>query len=58
MLRMRSSLVVKASDCQCTSWNGPGFDLSIRRHFVICGAEDEAVFNILLKKKSPPPKKK
>ncbi len=32
MLRMRSSLVVKASDCQCTSWNGPGFDLSIRRH--------------------------
>jgi hypothetical protein len=31
-LRMRSSLVVRASDCQCTSCNCPGFDLSIRRH--------------------------
>ncbi len=30
--RMRSSLVVRASDCQCTSCNGPGFDPSIRRH--------------------------
>jgi hypothetical protein len=29
---MRSSLVVRASDCQCTSCNGPGFDPSIRRH--------------------------
>jgi hypothetical protein len=29
---MRSSLVVRASDCQCTSYNGPGFDPSIRRH--------------------------
>jgi hypothetical protein len=27
---MRSSLVVRASDCQCTSFNGPGFDPSIR----------------------------
>jgi hypothetical protein len=25
-------LVVRASDCQCTSCNGPGFDPSIRRH--------------------------
>ena len=31
-LRMRSSLVVRASDCQCTSCNGPGFDPGIRRH--------------------------
>ncbi len=30
-LRMRSSLVVRASDRQCTSCNGPGFDPSIRR---------------------------
>ncbi len=28
---MRSSLVVRASDRQCTSCNGPGFDPSIRR---------------------------
>ncbi len=27
-VRMRSSLVVRASDCQCTSCNGPGFDPS------------------------------
>ncbi len=26
--RMRSSLVVRASDCQCTSCKGPGFDPS------------------------------
>ncbi len=26
---MRSSLVVRASDCQCTICNGPGFDPSI-----------------------------
>ncbi len=32
LVRMRSSLVVRASDCQCTSCNGPGFDPSIRRH--------------------------
>jgi hypothetical protein len=31
-LWMRSSLVVRASDCQCTCCNGPGFDPSIRRH--------------------------
>jgi hypothetical protein len=31
-LRMRRSLVVRASDCQCIRCNGPGFDPSIRRH--------------------------
>ncbi len=45
-LRMRSSLVVRACDCQCTSCNGPGFDSSIRRHSGIRGAADEAVLNI------------
>jgi hypothetical protein len=49
--RMRSSLVVRASDCQCTSCNGPGFDPSIRRHSGIWGAADEAVLNIVRKKK-------
>ncbi len=46
-LRMRSS---PASDGQCTSCNGPGFDPSIRRHSGIWGAADEAVFNIVRKK--------
>ncbi len=57
---MRSSLVVKASDCQCTSCNGPGFDSSIRRHSGIWGAADETVLNIVLNKreKNPPPQKK
>ncbi len=32
LVRMRSSLVVRRSDCQCTSCNCPGFDPSIRRH--------------------------
>ncbi len=59
LLFMRSSLVVRASDCQCTSCNGPGFDPSIRRHSGIWGAADEAVLNIVRKKKKyPPPKKK
>ncbi len=40
---MRSSLVVRASDCQCTSCNGPGFDPIIRRHSGIRVAADEAV---------------
>ncbi len=48
--RMRSCLVVKASDCQCTSCNGPGFDPSIRRHSGFWGAADEAVLNIVYKK--------
>ncbi len=56
---MRSSLVVRASDCQCTSCNGPGFDLGIRRHSGIWGEADEAVLNIFRKKKKKsPPKKK
>jgi hypothetical protein len=46
---MRSSLVVRASDCQCTSCNAP----SIRRHSEIWGAADEAVLNIV-RKKIPP----
>ncbi len=48
-MRMRSILVVRASDCQCTSCNGPGFDPSIR-HSGIWGAADEVVLNIVLKK--------
>ncbi len=55
---MRSSLVVRASDCQCTSCNGPGFDPSIRRHSGIWGAADEAVLNIVrIKKRKNPPEK-
>ncbi len=50
---MRSSLVVRASDCQCTSCNGPGFDPSIRRHSGIWGAADEAVLKIVWKKYPP-----
>jgi hypothetical protein len=50
---MRSSLVI----CQCTSYNGPGFDPSIRRHSRIWGAADKAMLNILRKNKNfPPPK--
>jgi hypothetical protein len=55
--RMRSSLVVRVSDCQCTSCNGPGFDPSIRRHSGIWGAADEAVLNIVRKNRKNPPKK-
>jgi hypothetical protein len=44
-MRMRSSQVVRASDCQCTSCNSPGFDPSIRRHSGIWGAADETVLN-------------
>jgi hypothetical protein len=54
---MRSSLMVRASDCQCTSCNGPGLDPSIRRHSGISGAADETVLNIVRKKekeKNPP----
>ncbi len=54
---MRSSLVVRASDCQCTGCNGPGFDPSIRRHRGIWGAADEAVLNIVRKKKKKIPQK-
>ncbi len=46
---MRSSLVVRASDCQCTSCNGPGFRIntSIRLHNRSWGAADDAVLNIV-----------
>jgi hypothetical protein len=44
-----SSQVVRASDCQCTGCNGPGFDPSIRRHSGIWGAADETVLNIIRK---------
>ncbi len=50
---MRSSLVVRASDCQCTSCNGPGFNPSIRRHSGIWVAADEAVPNIVWRKILP-----
>jgi hypothetical protein len=30
--KMRSNLVVRATDCQCQSRNSPGFDPSILRH--------------------------
>ncbi len=49
-LRMRSSLGVRASDCQCTNCNGPVFDPSIRRHSGIWRAADEAVLNIVRRK--------
>ncbi len=55
--RMRSSLVVRASDCQCTSCNGPGFEPSIRRHSGIWGAADEAVLNIVRTKRKKSPQK-
>ncbi len=55
--RMRSSLVVRASDCQCTSWNGPGFDPNIRQHSGIWGAADEAVLNTVWKKIKKSPQK-
>ncbi len=42
---MRSSLVVRPSDCQCWSRNSPGFDPSSLRHSGIWGAADEAVLN-------------
>ncbi len=42
---MRSSLVVRASDCQCRSCNSPGLDPSILQHSGIRGAADEAVLN-------------
>ncbi len=49
IIRMRSSLVVRASDCQGTSCNGPRFDPSIRRHSGIFGAADEAALNTVRK---------
>jgi hypothetical protein len=48
-LRMRSSLVVRASDRQCSSFNGPGFAPSIRRLSGIWEAAGEAVLNTVRK---------
>jgi hypothetical protein len=42
---MRSSREIRASDCQCQSRNGPGFDRSILWHSGIWGEADEAVLN-------------
>ncbi len=42
-MRMRSSRVVRASDCLCRSRNSPGFHPSILRHSGILRAVDEAV---------------
>jgi hypothetical protein len=42
---MKSSLVVRASDCQCQSRNSPGFDSIILLHSGIGGAADEVVLN-------------
>ncbi len=50
---MRSSRVVRVSDSQCRSLNCPGFDSNILRHCGIWGAADEAVLNIVHKKKKP-----
>jgi hypothetical protein len=47
---MRSSWVVRASDCRCRSWNSPGIDPSILRHSGIWGAAVEAVLNKVHKK--------
>ncbi len=48
--RMKSSLMVRESDCQCNSCNGPVLDPSIRWHSRIWGAADEAVLNTVRKK--------
>ncbi len=48
---MRSSLVVRASDCQCRSRNSPGFDPSILPHSGIWGAAYKAVLNTVHRKK-------
>jgi hypothetical protein len=50
---MRSGRVLRAADSQCRSRNCPGFDLSILRHSGILGAADEAVLNIVHKRKHP-----
>jgi hypothetical protein len=42
---MSSSLVVRASGCQCQSRNSPGFDPGILGHSGIWGAADKAVLN-------------
>jgi hypothetical protein len=47
---MRSSRVVRTSDCQCQSLNGPGFDPNILRHSGIKGTAVESLLNNLHKK--------
>ncbi len=47
---MRSSRVVKVSDCQCQNHNRPGFDPSIHRHSGIWGATVKELLNKVLKK--------
>ncbi len=42
---MRSSQVVRASNCKCQSRKSFEFNLSILRHSGILGAADEAVLN-------------
>ncbi len=51
---MRSSREARASDSQCRSRNCPRFDPSILRHSGIWGTEDEAVLNIVHKKRKNP----
>ncbi len=51
-LRKHPGLVI-ASDCQCTSCNGPGFDPSMRRHNGIWGAVRWISVEYGTKKKSP-----
>ncbi len=46
---IRSSRVIRASDCQCRSLNSPGFDPSILRHIGIWGAADEAEYSTFKK---------
>ncbi len=48
---MRSSLVIRSSDCQCRSCKSPGFDPSILRHRGIWGAADEAMLNTVHRRK-------
>jgi hypothetical protein len=52
---MRSSRLVRASDCQCRSRNSPGFDPSILRHSRSGGATNETVLNKVpyIRKKIP-----
>jgi len=48
---MRSSRVVRVSDCQCQSRNSPGFDPSILLHSGVWGAADKTVLNTVHRKK-------
>ncbi len=48
--KLRSSLVVRASESRYRGRNCPGFDPSILRHNEIWGAADEAMLNIVHKK--------